>query len=274
MPQQSVDIPRPQWQFDAASTHNDLGWSQIPLIGKRPALSSWIEFTTRRPTLKELRDWFSAKDCNFNIGIVCGSISAGGLIVVDADTPEDANWWLAEHPASPLMVFTGRGGMHVYYRSDGQQIGNRSRLFSRSIDLRGEHGYVVAPPSIHAETHKAYIWSTVRPFDDYSFDAIPVFDSKWIAVEPKHNERQFADMSLPTSPRNRRTERRIDGLIRHLDHDVADRSVRDFGVVMGLLRLGLPPAEIEKLVEGHSKFRENPKYLRRTINAALDAMHE
>jgi hypothetical protein len=268
--------PKPEWQFDAVSAYYDVGFSVIPLVGKRPALSSWLEYTERRANLLELRQWFKRTDCPFNIGIICGEAS-GGLVVVDLDTPDDARWWLTEHPASPLMVHTGRGGgMHVYYRSGGQQLGNRSKLFSRSIDLRSEHGYVVAPPSVHPETGKTYSWSAERPFDNYSWNAIPVFDPAWLpqALGPKELVRHDLDLGGLKAPRTSRTERRIEGLVRHLDREVADRSSRDFSVVMGLLRLHVPAGEVARLVEGHSKFRDNPKYLATTIHNALKAIHD
>ena len=41
-----------------------------------------------------------------------------------------------------------------------------------------------------------------------------------------------------------RTRQRIEGLVRHLDQEVTDRSRRDFAVVCGLLRFGLCPDQI------------------------------
>lgn len=43
---------------------------------------------------------------------------------------------------------------------------------------------------------------------------------------------------------------------------------------MGLLRLGVAPDEIRTLIEGKSKFRDNPKYLETTIRNALKTMRE
>lgn len=56
--------------------------------------------------------------------------------------------WTAETP---------RGGRHLYFAlPDGEPPGNRAGLFKR-IDVRGEGGYVVAPPSIRSDG-KAYRW--------------------------------------------------------------------------------------------------------------------
>jgi hypothetical protein len=69
------------------------------------------------------------------------------------------------------------------------------------------------------------------------------------------------------------TAARIRGLVQHLDKDVADRSRRDYGVVVGLLRLGVAPDELRGLVQGKSKFaidQGGEGYLDRTLARALD----
>jgi len=48
--------------------------------------------------------------------------------------------------------------------------------------------------------------------------------------------------------------RRIRGLVQYLDREVEDRSQRDYGVICGLLNLGLSPLAIWQLVQSKSKF--------------------
>ncbi len=129
----------------------ELGFSVIPLSGKKPTIK-WAQYQTRKPTEEELEEWFLKGD-NYNIGIVTGKIS--GIAVVDFDT-EKALEVAQEHnfPETPI-VRTGRG-CHFYFKyRDGirnfQKMGN-------GIDLRGDGGYVVAPPSIHPETQAEYEW--------------------------------------------------------------------------------------------------------------------
>jgi hypothetical protein len=161
------------YAYHFASEYVQRGWSVIPLRGKRPALASWKEFQIRRLTEEELPPWCA--DPTINLGIVTGKIS--GLIAVDCDTPEDAAFWLNGYPASPLVVQTGRGGKHIYYQMPDVLIGNRTRILGRNIDLRGEGGYCVAPPSRHPTTGIRYAWTN---FGDYSLDAVPVFDPSWL----------------------------------------------------------------------------------------------
>jgi hypothetical protein len=160
--------------FHFAEEYRDRGWSVIPLDGKRPALASWRRFQTRRAGLNELRAWFETGTAN--IGVVTGAIS--GLVVVDCDTPEDALFWKTKHPATPLEVVTGRGGRHFYYRFPrDEQATNRAGVLQRKIDIRGEGGYVAAPPSLHPNGQR-YRWEETP---NYRLDDVPYFQPDWIA---------------------------------------------------------------------------------------------
>ena len=255
-----------------AALYLDYGFSVIPLSGKRPALSSWKEFTTRRPTYHEIERWFP-QETTHNIGIITGRIS-GGLVVIDCDTVEDSKWWLENHPESPLMVHTGRGGLHIYYFLEKECLfGNRAKLFGRAIDLRGENGYVVAPPSISPITGKTYTWHI--NVENVSLDSLPTFEFEWLETDPTYEEATFplfADTDSLRKPRDKRTEKWIQNLVARLDTEVSDRSRRDFAVVCGLLRQGVGLEEVGRLVEGKSKFQNNPKYLAQTLMNALRAI--
>lgn len=93
-----------------------------------------------------------------NIGLATG----GRFFVVDVDNPEG---WLAlleenggELPPCPT-VRTGKG-MHLYFAMpEGLEIGNRAGLADGAFDVRGNGGYVVAPPSIHPDGLR-YEWTT------------------------------------------------------------------------------------------------------------------
>jgi hypothetical protein len=52
-------------------------------------------------------------------------------------------------------VRTGSGGWHLYYRHPGGALA--AKLHGHDgIDLKADGGYVVAPPSVHPDTGKAY----------------------------------------------------------------------------------------------------------------------
>jgi hypothetical protein len=158
--------------FHFFAEYRDRGHSVIPVIGKVPAIPTWNEFRKRLATWDEIRYWSSRAD--FGIAIVTGKLS--GLVVIDCDSKADAEWALARFPKSPLMVHTGggRGGLHIYFRQPDTVIGNRAKIHSRAIDVRGEGGYVIAPPSKHPVTGQHYTWAS---FGDYALEEIPVLDA-------------------------------------------------------------------------------------------------
>lgn len=167
--------------FHYASEYRDRGYSVVPLRGKVPAIA-WAEYQHRRASLSMISTWFGERSKQqFNVGIVTGRVSS--LIVVDLDDHDAETMWLREKPASPLMVRTGSGGLHVYYRQPQDAVRNRVRVLGHKIDIRGEGGLVVAPPSLHSKSHRPYFWLFEG---DYSEEKVPVYDPSWIE-EPAPN---------------------------------------------------------------------------------------
>lgn len=103
---------------------------------------------------------------NANIGIATGKKS-GGIVVVDLDIDEDKGLdgyhtlqdWERKNGEFPesWRAITGRGGYHLYFKAPlGYEVRNRAGIIE-GVDVRGEGGYVVAPPSIHSNGHR-YEW--------------------------------------------------------------------------------------------------------------------
>jgi hypothetical protein len=95
-----------------------------------------------------------------NVGVATGE----GLLVVDIDGPAGHSALESlsrEHGALPATaaVRTGReGGRHLWLRlDDGIALGNTSGRLGKGIDTRGDGGYVLAPPSLHA-SGRNYAW--------------------------------------------------------------------------------------------------------------------
>src|SRR3954452_18960082 len=137
----------------AARAYVRRGFSVIPLEprGKRPEIP-WKQFQSRQPSDEELLEWF-AKDRR-NLGIVTGEISR--ITVLDIDS-EDAMKLAAGRGLPPTpRVRTGKG-WHLYFAHE-PGLGNFQRRDDLpGIDLRGDGGYVVAPPSVH-KSGALYTW--------------------------------------------------------------------------------------------------------------------
>ncbi len=134
----------------------EMGLSVIPLRHKdKKPLISWDDYQKRRPQEWEVKEWWATWP-DANIGIVTGRVS--GLVVVDVDGEKGLE--TAKRLGLPKgpTVKTGKG-YHRYFRHPGNgRVSNfQCRSSLEGVDLRGDGGYVVAPPSIH-ESGKHYEW--------------------------------------------------------------------------------------------------------------------
>jgi len=127
----------------------DMGLNVIPLNEKTkiPALSSWEEYQHRMVKDEELHKWFD--DGKKNIAVICGKVS-GNLVVIDFDNLDILPFLskdISVLQKETITVRTGKG-LHIYFRVDEKYTQTR-RFENLKVDIKGEGGYVVAPPSIH-----------------------------------------------------------------------------------------------------------------------------
>lgn len=123
------------------------GFSIIPIAENSKApLVVWSEYQKRLPTETEVKSWWS-KHPLANIAVITGKVS--NLVVVDFDSDEAVQWARENNLLETLCVETARG-LHAYYRYPEKiNIQNTIHLNGMKIDIRGDGGYVIAPPSIH-----------------------------------------------------------------------------------------------------------------------------
>jgi len=149
--------------LEHAILYASLGWRVIPLTGKVPVQRNWPQAGTTDET--QIRAWFGpgGQFAANNIGIVCGPES--GLLVIDVDPrhggEESLAALIAEHGALAITIesLTGGGGRHILYRyPTWAQIGNSAGRMGAGLDVKATGGQVVAPPSIHPETGRPYVW--------------------------------------------------------------------------------------------------------------------
>jgi Bifunctional DNA primase/polymerase, N-terminal/Primase C terminal 1 (PriCT-1) len=125
--------------------------------GKEPACDAGLLAATKDAERID-RWWRSIPD--LNIGIATGAVSGIFVLDVDGDDGEHSLRKLeAEHGVLPQTaeVITGKG-RHCYFRLGEQSVKNSVGQIAPGLDVRGEGGYVIAPPSIHPSS-RAYAWS-------------------------------------------------------------------------------------------------------------------
>jgi hypothetical protein len=118
----------------------------------------------------DFRKWSNA-----NVAIVTGA--ASGIFVIEADTPKghgvdglaSIKALEAEHGSLPetLIAVSPSGSIHRYYRHPGADIyiKNSTSAIAPGVDVRGDGGMVIAPPSIKPGAGE-YRWLNDLPIAD------------------------------------------------------------------------------------------------------------
>jgi hypothetical protein len=161
--------------IDAARAYVARGWLVIPCHdlstgacsclsehcsspGKHPRVERGLHAATTDPALVD-RWW--TRWPTASVGVRTGSES--GLVVLDIDPRHggsrtiksliDRHGDLRDVP----RVRTGAGGWHLYFAHPGVPVPNSAGRLGPGLDVRGDGGYVIAPPSGHV-SGRSYRW--------------------------------------------------------------------------------------------------------------------
>lgn len=141
----------------AAERYASQGWHVFPLTprGKTPLVKGAGGFLSATTDPAQIRAWWR-ENPTANIGLWPGQ---SGLVVLDIDGPEGekAAQKLGVLSEPTLVCTTGRadGGRHLYFRRPDFTVSNCD--LAPHFEVRGDAGYVVAPPSVHP-TGTPYKW--------------------------------------------------------------------------------------------------------------------
>ena len=170
--------PHPRHLIEVALRYVQHGWPVLPIHtpgsrdcsctardcgspGKHPRTPRGLHDASTDSD--RIRGWWGRWP-NANIGVVTGARS--GLVVLDVDLPDGPSSLAklqAEHGRLPATCeqTTGSGGRQLLFAHPDFPVGNRARL-RPGLDVRGDGGYIVVPPSIHA-TGGRYQWTGRLP---------------------------------------------------------------------------------------------------------------
>lgn len=153
---------RPPSMLAAALSYAARGWRVLPVepCGKVPITAHGCKDAT--VDAGTIRGWWRATP-NANVAIATGAES--DIVVLDVDTKDDKRGdrtlvdLIAAHGpiGDTLHAITGSGGDHYFFTHPGGRIGNSAGKLGAGLDTRGDGGFVVAAPSIHA-CGERYAW--------------------------------------------------------------------------------------------------------------------
>lgn len=130
---------------------------------KHPRVAGGLTVASR--DAQAIRRWWDRWP-SANVAVRTGALS--GLVVLDVDPAHGGDATLeallTDHGPLPegLVVRTGSGGRHLYFAHPGGVVRNdNGRRLGPGLDIRGDGGYIIAPPSRHA-TGGLYHWEAQR----------------------------------------------------------------------------------------------------------------
>lgn len=135
----------PDLLVDHALAHARRGFRVFPCQpnGKKPLIDGYPERATTDP--EAIRAWWT-RHPHANIG----SLTGNGGMVADLDHKGGKNgtgaWLGMSGVFDTMMVMTPSGGAHLYFTTP-QDVANSAGALGDGIDVRGHHGYVLAPGS-------------------------------------------------------------------------------------------------------------------------------
>lgn len=228
----------------------ELGWAVFPLKPgeKTPLTEHGFKEASASP--EQITAWWTQHP-TANVGIATGEVS--GIVVVDVDGPqgEEALAALGPLPACPTSS-TGKG-RHLFFQRPAGGLRNSAGKLGPQLDIRGDGGYIVAPPSVHPSGAK-YEWAEeLHPLRV----TLPELPNAIVALltDPHLSPRRESDRDandalsewIPEGQRNDTLTRRAGEL---LAKGHGEFETRDYICGLNLLkcRHPLPPDEVESIV--------------------------
>jgi hypothetical protein len=146
------------------------GLKQFPCIGKKPAHKGWqTEATNVRNRLEEI---FTEEN---NDGLPTGERNQ--IIVVDVDEKGLARELFKMSRRIVRCIVETPHGVHFFFKHPGVHVPNavKTRMDGISVDIRGDGGYVIFPPSQNNGLPYKFV-------EGFEFDPskLEVFDPTWI----------------------------------------------------------------------------------------------
>ncbi len=172
------------------------GYRPIPIkSNSKEPIIPWKEYQKHPPDKNDVEKWWKEYP-NANLAIITGS--ASGVIVIDIDTGHDP--WPPDGCSLPecCVIKTPRGGFHFYY-THIEGIRNSAGRLAKGIDVRGDGGYALIPPSIINGKSYELIKGSL---DKSNFKDPPSWLIKALMTEVSRNTTSMVVSRIPEGQRN------------------------------------------------------------------------
>lgn len=219
--------------LSSALGYASAGWQTFPCLqnGKTPLTQYGFKDASSEKTV--LEEWDRVFP-GANLAVATGQ---SNLVVLDVDPKsggmESLRELVEKHPdlKQTYIVKTGSGGYHFYFRARPDfPLTNSASKVGPGLDIRANGGYVIAPPSIHANGNP-YTWER-SPKTRTKLAEVPM----WLIelIYDKQLQSSVRGVGDPDEPIHERhaTLASIAGMLRHkgLDEDSIFAAIQTINV--------------------------------------------
>jgi hypothetical protein len=128
------------------------GLAIFPCEKKIPLIAMGFKAASKDPA--QIEEWWNMWP-KAQIGVPTGQVNA--LLVVDIDGPKGQEWLGQQNWDTTFTVQTSPGHLQLWFRQPkGVTTKCSAGQIAEEVDIRGDGGYVIGPPSFHHETKLAY----------------------------------------------------------------------------------------------------------------------
>ena len=243
---------------------NDLQWAVFPCRPGEKVPATPHGFKDATKDTKQISRWW-ADIPTANIAVATGA--ASGLVVIDVDQKNgvDGEAGLAALEAQfgklPPTVeqLTGGGGRQLFFRHPGGRVPNTTKLHDHAgVDVRGDGGYVVMPPSIHP-SGRTYTWGVSNdPFDGVQLAELPSGWVKALTERPRVTvRRENLGGTIRNGQRNETLFKKAAGLRgKGASVEAIETELRDINDTE--CETPLPENEVVRIAESAGRYEPNP----------------
>lgn len=195
--------------IDFALYYARRGMQVFPVDTHKHPLVKWADEATRDE--ERIKAWWEKQFPGAGVGIATGARS--GIVVLDIDVgkggPESLMRLLVDWgqlPNTPETI-TGGGGRHIIFRHPGVDVRNSASKLGPGLDIRGDGGYIVAPPSMHESGNK-YRWEPGARLSQTELAEMPGWLVRLLVEpqnadgKPQHMPAQEIPDTIPNGARN------------------------------------------------------------------------
>ena len=226
------------------------GWQVFPCLERDKAPATARGLLNAQTNEQHIIAWWLRHPA-CNVAVRTGAPSDIVVLDLDGDDGWDSKHALEdEHAAFPetLSVETPRGGHHFYFQHPRVEVRNTTGYPKPALDIRGDGGYVLMPPSVGANG-RAYSKddeAAVAPMPDWLVTLLVERQNREDQLLAGHNYVEMID-GMPSGERNSGFARLTGHWLRH---NVPPTEVLSLCLAVNAqCKPPLPPREVEAVVK-------------------------